>query len=275
MRFFSPAKINLFFRVLRKREDGYHEIASIMQAIDLCDVLTFSKHPADYLTCTDLTLTCDHSNLIMKALRLFRQYYEFPSVHIHLEKNIPMQSGLGGGSSNAATVLWALNEKIGKRASLEELLKMGSQLGSDVPFFFSTGSAYCTGRGEIIEPVSVASIQGTIVKPLFGLSTPQVYQETNIQELEAIDPLMVRDQFQSNYPLYFNDLENAAQRIEPKLLSFKKRLLGCQFSSVTMTGSGSAFFCLHDSKKNPTIPSDVLSFSFRSIHRDPPSWYKH
>ena len=117
MRYFSPAKINLFFRVLSKRLDGYHDIASVMQAIDLGDVLTFTNHPRDQMTCSDPTLPCDETNLVMKALKRFREYYSLSSVHIHLEKHVPMQSGLGGGSSNAATVLWALNEQIGRRAT--------------------------------------------------------------------------------------------------------------------------------------------------------------
>jgi 4-diphosphocytidyl-2-C-methyl-D-erythritol kinase len=269
MNYFSPAKINLFFRVLRKRSDGYHEIASLIQAIDLFDVLSVEDHPHDQLTCSDSALPCDETNLVMKALKLFREHYEFSSVHIHLEKRVPMQSGLGGGSSNAATILWALNEKIGCRATLNELALMGARLGSDVPFFFSLGSAYCTGRGEIVEPFSISSITGYLAKPSFGLSTPLVYRETRVNELANNDPIRARDSFLSSHPHYFNDLEPAAFRNESRLSHFKQRLLSCRFSDVTMTGSGSAFFCINGQDLCP----DIQFIRFGSVMRSPTSWY--
>lgn len=267
MRYLSPAKINLFFRVLSKRSDGYHEIASLMQTIDLCDVLTFSDHPQDLLTCSDPNLLCDESNLVNKALKLFRQYFEMPPVHIHLQKKVPMQAGLGGGSSNAATVLWALNDHVGRRASKQDLSIMAAQLGSDVPFFFSLGTAYCTGRGEKVEPFSISPISGCLMKPPFGLSTPRVYQETRVDELDLIDPIEARDRFRTSHPQYFNDLEPAAFRLEPRLKLLKDQLSN-SFSTVTMTGSGSAFFCLRSETafRSPFI-------SFHSIQRTADCWY--
>lgn len=271
MHYLSPAKINLFFRVLRKRPDGYHEIASVIQAIDLCDVLSFVQHSNDRLTCSDLSLPCDESNLVIKALKLFRQHYEFPSMHIHLDKRVPMQAGLGGGSSNAATVLWALNDKIGRRASLNELSLIGAQLGSDVPFFFSQGSAYCTGRGEIIEPFFHAPMNGYLAKPPFGLSTPLVYRKTRADQLPLIDPIEARESLLGEHSLYFNDLEPAALLIEPRLADFKDRLLSCGFSVVAMTGSGSAFFCIEGEEKK--FPEDIHFIHFRSLMREPGLWY--
>jgi 4-diphosphocytidyl-2-C-methyl-D-erythritol kinase len=271
MRYFSPAKINLFFRVLSKRPDGYHDIASVMQAIDLGDIVTFSDHSRDLLTCSDSTLPCDDSNLCMKALKLFRKHFELAPVHIHLEKRVPMQSGLGGGSSNAATVVWALNERIGRRASLSELMTIGAQIGSDVPFFFSLGSAYCTGRGEIVEPISILPTAGYLAKPSFGLSTPLVYRETYVQELALVDPIQARNTFSSPYPQYFNDLEPAAFRIEPKLSQFKQQLLSGRFSVVSMTGSGTAFFCMNG--PDHFLPSGIQYIRFGSLMRDPFGWY--
>ncbi len=107
---FSPAKINLFLRIMGKRPDGYHELASLFQAIGLGDTLTFTLTPQDSLTCSDPSLPCNDSNLIIKALHLFRRKTNLHiPVTIHLEKHIPTQAGLGGGSSNAATTLGALN----------------------------------------------------------------------------------------------------------------------------------------------------------------------
>lgn len=264
MRFFSPAKLNLFFRVLSKRYDGYHSIASLFQAIDLLDEITITQSSSDRLTCSDPAIS-NESNLIWKALKLFRLHYEFPSVHIHLEKRIPLQSGLGGGSSNAATTLWALNQIARSKASVQDLITMGAAIGSDVPFFFSNGTAFCTGRGEILEPFEFVSIEGFLAKPSFGLSTPEVYQETKVSELDPVDPRKILEHFISN-PLYFNDLEKAAFRIEPRLAAFKNNLQN-HFDHVCMTGSGSAFFCLGNRK-----PADFPLTSFRSIHRSS-SWY--
>ncbi|MBF8262695.1 MAG: 4-diphosphocytidyl-2-C-methyl-D-erythritol kinase [Parachlamydiales bacterium] len=295
--YLSPAKLNLFFRVLNKRPDGYHSIASIYQAIDLADHITLSDAPSDRLTCTDPNLPCDASNLAYKALQLFRSHYECPNVHIHLDKRIPMQSGLGGGSSNAATVLWALNQRAGRRASLGAIQSMGAQIGSDVAFFLSLGTAYCTGRGEILEPIRHMFIEGCLAKPSYGLSTPLVYRETKIGELDPVDPEQVLKSYQAGVPLYFNDLEKAAFRIEPRLVHFKEQLQKNGFRYVCMTGSGTAFFCLggdsstanggrlkapdkiNSSAYPPLKGRDCASsrlfndLPFRSIQRTAETWY--
>lgn len=231
MRLFSPAKLNLFFRVLKKRPDGYHEIESLYQAIDLGDYLTFSIGK-EQLTCTDPTLPCDQSNLILKAANLFRKKsgLEF-GLQVHLEKNIPIQAGLGGGSSNAATTLWALNVLTGANVGVEKLKEWGAELGSDVSFFFSGGTAFCRGRGEIIEEMEpLPRLQGYLAKPPVGLSTPAVYQRVAL-------PLPLSDQ------AFFNDLEPAAFSLMPELAELKDALYGMGFEQVTMTGSGTAFFC--------------------------------
>lgn len=203
----------------------------------------------------------------MKAIALFRSRFSFSfGVAIHLEKRIPSQAGLGGGSSNAATTLWALNELSGRPADLEELIEMGAKIGSDVPFFFSLGTAYCTGRGEHLSPFSLPyPISGWIAKPPYGLSTPLVYQETRVSELFDRDPLLSLE----SYPVFYNDLEPAAFRLEPRLLEFKKELEGQGFDSITMTGSGTAFFCIGGNPdKKGLIP-------FRTVSRAVADWYNH
>lgn len=261
MIFLSPAKLNLNFRVLRKRSDGYHEIDSLFQAIDLFDRLFFIPSDRDGLTCSNPDIPCNSSNLIYKAQSLFRAHHSTRPFHIHLDKNIPIEAGCGGGSSNAATTLWALNELSGRPFSLSHLIEMGAALGSDVPFFFSSGTAHCTGRGEILEPCSLpAPLQGWLAKPLFGLSTPLVYRNTIIEELPA-KPLSP----------YFNDLEIPAFRLEPRLQILRTSLLAMGFSHVIMTGSGTSFFCL--GAVHPTPLEGVSFFPFRSILRSPSSWY--
>ena len=180
-----------------------------------------------------------------------------------------MQAGLGGGSSNAATALWALNQWTGEPATIEELRNIGSKIGSDVAFFFSSGTAYCTGRGEILEPFPDLSIDGYLAKPGFGLSTPLVYRETRVDELPDIDPKIARDSFLTAAPQFFNDLEKAAFRIEPRLIQFKEQLLSLGFQTVSMTGSGTAFFCLKGAPK-----SAIIHFiPFCSLNRPLNAWY--
>lgn len=274
MRYFSPAKLNLFFRVLRKREDGFHEIASLYQAISLGDTLHVELAERDQLTCTDPRLPTDGSNLILKAVDLFRRKTGLP-VHakIHLEKYIPIESGLGGGSSNAATTLWALNELTGQSASLDELIQWSGEIGSDPSFFFSQGTAYCTGRGEIVQPLpSLPEQHLCLAKPSYGLSTPLVYKNCEIDRFPQRDPQGVLDDFLQGNPAYFNDLEIPAFNLIPELAQVKARLLSTGYDHVTMTGSGTAFFCI-GSVRQPDL-KDLQFYPTKFLSRDVHSWYK-
>ena len=174
--FFSPSKLNLFFLIIDKRPDGYHQISSLLQAIDLGDTLHIDLAADDEMRCSDARLPTDRRNLVIKARDLFRaklaekrEKSDF-CAHIFLDKKVPMEAGLGGGSSNAATTLWALNHLLKSPFTDDELAQMGSEIGSDIPFFFSSGSALCSGRGEIVRPPGfiVPKEQVTIVKPDFA-----------------------------------------------------------------------------------------------------------
>ena len=149
--FFSPAKINIFLRIVRRREDGFHDLASLFHVIDLGDDMVFSLLPAgstsDQLTCNWADVPTDGSNLVIKALNLFRSKTG-ASEHfsVDLIKRVPHGAGMGGGSGNAATTLWAANEMCGRPATAEQLLEWSGEIGSDISVFFSSGAAYCTGR---------------------------------------------------------------------------------------------------------------------------------
>jgi 4-diphosphocytidyl-2-C-methyl-D-erythritol kinase len=133
----SPAKLNLFLHVVKKRSDGFHDLVSLFQAINLYDVLTFSFAEQDKITTDHPTLATDSSNLVFQAIRLFRENVPYmEGVHVHIKKNIPLQAGLGGGSSNVATTLWALNELCRLPCSTQQLQSMAALLSADAPFFF-------------------------------------------------------------------------------------------------------------------------------------------
>lgn len=242
----SPAKINLFLRTLYRREDGYHELASLFQAIDLFDELTIEKAAHDLLICSVPSLPTDGSNLIWKAVRLFREKTGIKhSFKIHLQKQIPTEAGLGGGSSNAATTLWGLNRLCGSSIAIETLAEWGAELGSDVPFFFSSGTAYCTGRGEKVDSLSPLPARRVwIVKPEGGLPTPAVYKKLDLDQLVKRDPKSALKQIFEGKNCFFNDLEVPAFQLMPELAELKSTLQAHGFSEVLMSGSGSSFFCL-------------------------------
>jgi 4-diphosphocytidyl-2-C-methyl-D-erythritol kinase len=272
----SPAKINLFLKLLNKREDGYHELASLFQSIDLCDTIRMSLSSYDSFTCDNLTLPVDSSNLVQKALALFRKKTGLEqSVNIQLTKKIPIEAGLGGGSSNAATTLWGLNELFDRPVTSEDLKSWSAELGSDISFFFSQGTAYCTGRGEIITSLQPLNAQKLwIVKPNLGLATKEVFRKVKLEDLPSSDPLKYLNDCVKGSLSCFNDLEVAAFSLMPELETLKKKLLSLGFPIVLMSGSGSSFFCIGD----PLLPLELEisdHFVCRSsfISRSPGFWF--
>lgn len=269
----SPAKINLFLRILRRRPDGYHELASLFQAISLHDTLEFSIADSDELTCNQPWIPTDSSNLVLKAANLFRRKTGLSfGLKVRLEKRIPHEAGLGGGSSNAATTLWALNQLHSQPATLKDLIEWSAEIGSDITFFLSQGSAYCTGRGEILENLKpLPNQQLWIAKPREGLSTPTVFKALDLSKVPYRDPALILKAFYDGRPDYFNDLEATALQLKPHLSSIKSALLEAGFEQVVMTGSGTAFFCL-----GPNPPPEIEGVHFYSanfIYRQPGMWY--
>ncbi|MCB1236336.1 MAG: 4-(cytidine 5'-diphospho)-2-C-methyl-D-erythritol kinase [Verrucomicrobiae bacterium] len=177
----SPAKTNLSLRVLGKREDGYHEIATRMVPLSLADTLTIE--PANgggaVLTCSDASLPVGEENLVLKAVRaLENRAGRTFDAKISLEKKIPHGAGLGGGSGNAAATLQGLNEAFDLNLSTGELIEIAAAIGSDVPFFIHGTVCDCTGRGEIVTPVPAFpwDLPLFMMKPAFGVPTPWAYQ---------------------------------------------------------------------------------------------------
>ena len=182
MKWLAPAKINLSLRVLGRRDDGFHEIETLMVPLDLADELeiTLVQTGGIELVCNDPTLPTTGDNLAHRAAALFRERVcpSLPGVHIRLEKKVPHGAGLGGGSSDAATVLLALNALCGASLPPDALAALAAELGSDIPFFVYRSAAFCRGRGERVEPVGIAdALPLLLVKPTFPVPTPWAYKQ--------------------------------------------------------------------------------------------------
>ncbi|CAI9106053.1 OLC1v1005111C1 [Oldenlandia corymbosa var. corymbosa] len=230
---FSPCKINVFLRITGKRDDGFHDLASLFHVISLGDKIKFSLSPSksnDRLSTNVPGVPLDDRNLI------------------HLDKKVPTGAGLGGGSSNAATALWAANQFSGGIASERDLQEWSSEIGSDIPFFFSSGAAYCTGRGEVVQdipsPIS-HDIPMVLIKPPEACSTAEVYKTLTLDETSKIDPLTLLEKISKNgisQDACVNDLELPAFKVLPSLKRLKQRIAAAgrgQYDAVFMSGSGS------------------------------------
>lgn len=176
----APCKVNASLRVLGKREDGFHEVDTVMVPLELCDELEFSPAPCLGMSCNAPGVPVDESNLVMKAGRLMERELGRPMPwHVHLVKNVPHGAGLGGGSSDAACVLEALNSLEGGGLPPERLAELAGEIGSDVGFFIYGTACRCTGRGEKVAPLpdwrEWAPLL-VLLKPSFGVSTPDAYR---------------------------------------------------------------------------------------------------
>jgi 4-diphosphocytidyl-2-C-methyl-D-erythritol kinase len=240
----APAKVNLTLQVLGRRDDGFHEIETLMAPITLADRLQISLRTDQSirLTCSDPTVPSDASNLAHRAAAAFSKHtgLEF-GVDIHIEKKIPHGAGLGGGSSDAATVLVALDRLLATKMPAEELECIAATIGSDIPFFIRSQPAICRGRGEIIETFEgLPPADILLVKPPFPISTPWAYQAWANSE----KPSAPFQQFHGSISLV-NDLEApvfSKYLLLPVLKSALQKHPGV--SAAMMSGSGSTIFAI-------------------------------
>ncbi len=242
------AKINLTLDVLGKRADGYHEVAMIMQGIDLHDTVWIEKR-ADrgvVLTCDHPDLAADSTNLVYRAAELILS--RFPRIcgaALHLYKRIPIAAGLGGGSSDAAAVLLGMNALFGLKISWETLLDYAAQLGSDVPFCLKPMISLATGRGEIIQELSCGpSLWILLAKPPFTISTPKIYNhlhKVTVATRPCLDEALYALEKKDNALLYgamANVLEFPAFDLYPDLQKWAGEIEGLGADKVMMSGSG-------------------------------------
>jgi len=272
----APAKINLFFEILGKRDDGYHEVETLVAPIDLCDRLEFYLAPRDdspfarfaLEVCDDrgapiADVPTDSRNLVARAVELFARECERSGARVRnslrrvkLTKRIPTRAGLGGGSSDAATTLVALNALLDAPLAAADLFRLAARLGSDVPLFLVGGGAVCRGRGELVEPYDVPELHLALVKPVEGVATAAAYALCDAratQPRRSLDDLLTRlssSKTREEFDLAlaagaFNRLEEACDATSSALPRWRA-FVGSARGALTArtTGSGSASYAL-------------------------------
>ena len=264
----SNAKINLGLQILNKREDGYHNLHSLFIEIDLADELIFTPSDEFHITiegkdCAEIPL--DESNLITKSYRLFQSMMKSvpPEYAIHLKKIIPIGSGLGGGSSNAAAVLRALNKLWKMNFSPNKLEKLGAELGADIPFFIRGGFQLAEGIGDKLTPQNVNAIRGLyflLIIPPFHISTPDAYRSLN----KPLRPVENHSKFVPilgpvNWQLFDNDFENVFRKTYPEIGDIKENLQGAGALYAGLSGSGSTVFGVFDNLKTAELTREDFS----------------
>lgn len=263
----APAKINWFLSVLNKRQDGYHEIQSLMQSITLYDYLTF-KDSEEIEVETESKIPLKDNLVYKTAVFLKEEFKVKKGVSITLKKEIPMAAGLGGGSSDAACAMMGLNKIWELGLDNKKLMALGSMIGSDVPFFFNGNFALAEGRGEVITPISIKTQHVLLlVKPDVGVSTKWAYAEISklLEELTKKDnniklscqALESRD-FRQMALVLRNDFEIPIAKEFPVISDLKIRLLEAGAKVSLMSGSGPTVFGVFDNKAKAEKAAEVM-----------------
>ncbi|MCH2181244.1 MAG: 4-(cytidine 5'-diphospho)-2-C-methyl-D-erythritol kinase [Mariniblastus sp.] len=270
----SPGKINLYFELLGKREDGFHEIETVMAPVSICDQLEFrlTDQPDLRLELSGKKqgIPTDERNLILTTLQRVQQLAvqegkgPLPGLKIRLTKNIPVAAGMGGASSNAATSIIAANELWGLGWPMSKQVELAASIGSDVPFFLSRQLAHCTGRGEKIRPIPCNfRLPVLIAQPPVGLSTAEVYARCQVPESPQ-SSLSFLEALHSGQPksignLMFNRLEPFAAGMTGWIERFRYEFSRTHPVGQQMTGSGSCYFGIYPNRKVARKAAGCLS----------------
>jgi 4-diphosphocytidyl-2-C-methyl-D-erythritol kinase len=258
----APAKLNLFLHVTGRRPDGYHLIQSVFMLIDWCDTLHFEIRNDGQLSREDLLGELPAEDLVLRAARALKSHTGCPlGAHIGIEKRIPTQAGMGGGSSDAATCLLALNRLWNLKLPRRELETLGLDLGADVPFFLRGRNAWVEGVGEIITPLErearLELSRFIVVKPAAGLDTGKIFAAEDLQR--DTKPARISGfAGGSKFDFGHNDLQSVAKRYCPEIGS-ALQWLECRGLSGRMTGSGSAVFAQCRSASQPPSEAELPS----------------
>ena len=249
------AKLNLGLEVLGRRSDGYHDVRTVLQTIDLADRLTFHPASALSLQCDDPSLNGKANLVWQAAVSLAKSRDMQPRVHIQLEKHIPVAMGLGGGSSDAAATLLALNELWQLNLSIDEMSGIAAGLGSDVAFFLTGGTGLAAGRGELVAPIHpLPSVPVTLICPLatipektarmFSRLTPEHYSDG--ERTNRLAEILEGDEFVAD--MQYNVFEQVAFQEFPELEVLRQQVKSATGAEVHLSGAGPALYCLPSSE---------------------------
>lgn len=256
------AKINLYLDVVGKYPDGFHEIESIFQTVSLADTLNFNETSEGiHITTNNELLPTNEKNIVYKTVKKIQEITKVRrGIHINIEKHIPICAGLGGGSANSAGTIYALNKLWDLNLGQDTLLKIAGELGSDVPYFLKGGTQAVGGKGERLSPlIPISDICIVLIHPPFSLSTAKVYQHPTLKirlhhKKRNKYSFSFRKKICALYELdwdklIYNRLEIPAFNIHPELHELKLKIKKLGFPYVGMTGSGSTFFVIVESKE--------------------------
>jgi 4-diphosphocytidyl-2-C-methyl-D-erythritol kinase len=281
----APAKLNLFLHVVGRRADGYHLIQSAFVLIDWCDTLHFERRDDGVLVRTDLGPSLPADDLTLRAAHALQAASGTPfGAHIGVAKRVPWGAGMGGGSSDAATALLALNRLWGLDWPLARLLPIGLALGADVPFFLAGHNAFVEGIGEQLTPIDVPPQRFAVLKPAAGIETRSVFTSPLLRrDNEPVILLGFSTREGSGVPRLpagfgRNDLQPAAESQCPEVAQ-AAAMLGSRFGNSRMTGSGSAVFAIVEPADGadarpeatwpPELPAGWVGRMCRSLDRHP------
>ena len=256
LRFESPAKINLRLEILKEREDGYHEIRTILQKISLRDTLYFSlrKEKGISIKADFPTLPTGKSNLVYKAVQsMMRESGYRGGILVEIKKRIPLGAGLGGGSSNAATTLKAMDQLLNLKVSRKRLMEMGLEIGADVPFFFLGGAAVGSGIGERLRKIELPVLWFVLIYPNFEVSTRRAYENfvlTNQRIHFSLQKFTKTPEGISH--ILLNHLEEVVSKKYPQIDNMKKILCSAGALAALMTGSGPTVYGIFSDGKSAT-----------------------
>ncbi len=269
----SHAKVNLFLEVLWKRDDGYHEIESLMQEISLCDnILLEDRLEGITILCPnkEISIPSDHNNLAHKAARLLITKFNIKKgVSITIDKKIPVGAGLGGGSSNAASVLKGLNQLWNIGLKNRQLQELGAEIGSDVPFFINGKTALVKGRGVKIHTwITVPKTWIILAVPNISVSTKWAYGRLDRELTKNINsarlPTLEKLQFKGIVDNLFNRLEGVVLKEYPIIETVKEKMTACGARGALMSGTGSAVFGIASSKNKAYKIAEKISNDLKS-----------
>ena len=238
----APAKLNLFLHIVGRRQDGYHLLQSAFMLIDWQDTLHFERRASGHIDREDLSLALPEDDLTLRAARLLQSHTGCTwGAHIAVHKRIPAQAGMGGGSSDAASCLLALNRLWDLNLSTAQLAALGAHLGADVPFFLHGQNAWVEGIGERITPLQLPPAQFVVVKPEAGLSTANIFADPALRR--DTKPATIDGLARTPYDFGHNDLQAVAEQLCPPV-RLALQWLEAHGLHGKMTGSGSAVFAL-------------------------------